>query len=127
MRRRDFIAGIGAAAWPLAAPAQQQAAPVIGFLGYWKSPKEVESALVAFHQGLAKTGFIEGQNVIVEYRWGNYRLDRLRALAAELVRQPVAVIVAAGFGPPVVAAKAATSTIPIVFTFGGDPVRANFV
>jgi putative ABC transport system substrate-binding protein len=83
--------------------------------------------LVAFHQGLATRGFVEGKNVTIEYRWGSYRFDRLRTLAAELVRHPVAVIVAAGFGPPVFAAKAATSTIPIVFTFGGDPVKAGLV
>jgi putative ABC transport system substrate-binding protein len=100
---------------------------VIGFLGYWDSPRRITNSLDAFHQGLATRGFVEGRNVTIEYRWGNYQLDRLRALAAELVRHPVAVIVAAGFGPPVVAAKAATTTIPIVFTFGGDPVSAGFV
>jgi putative ABC transport system substrate-binding protein len=128
MRRREFIAGLGGAvAWPLVSHAQQPSLPVIGFLGYWDSPRRITNALVAFHQGLATTGFVEGRNVKIEYRWGNYQFDRLRALAAELVRHPVAVIVAAGFGPPVVAARAATSTIPIVFTFGGDPVREGFV
>jgi putative tryptophan/tyrosine transport system substrate-binding protein len=126
MRRRVFIAGLGGAvAWAIVARAQQPAMPVIGFLGYGGGLRA--NILVAFHQGLATTGFVEGRNVTIEYRWGNSQFDRLRALAAELVRHPVAVIVAAGFGPPVVAAKAATSTIPIVFTFGGDPVRAGFV
>jgi putative tryptophan/tyrosine transport system substrate-binding protein len=128
MQRRQFIAGLGsAAAWPVVARAQQPALPVIGFLGYWDSPSRITNVLVAFHQGLATTGFVEGRNVTIEYRWGNYQFDRLLALARELVRHRVAVIVAAGFGPPVVAAKAATSTIPIVFTFGGDPVSAGFV
>ena len=129
MKRRDFIALFGGTAvlWPLKARAQQPALPTIGFLGYWESPKPIEHSLVAFRQGLAAAGFVEGQNVTIEYRWGNFQFDRLKALAAELVRHPVAVIVAAGFGPPVVAAKEATSTIPIVFTYGADPVRAGFV
>ena len=129
MKRREFMALLGGTAvlWPLKARAQQPALPTIGFLGYWESPKPIEHSLVAFRQGLAAAGFVEGQNVTIEYRWGIFQFDRLKALAAELVRHPVAVIVAAGFGPPVVAAKEATSTIPIVFTYGADPVRAGFV
>jgi putative ABC transport system substrate-binding protein len=128
MRRRDFITLLGSAtAWRLAARAQQPSLPTIGFLGFWASPKGVENLLVAFRQGLRSTGFVEGQNVTVEYRWGNFQFDRLKTLAAELVRHPVSVIVAAGFGPPVGAAKAVTSTIPIVFAYGGDPVRDGFV
>jgi putative tryptophan/tyrosine transport system substrate-binding protein len=119
MQRRVFIAGLGGAvAWPVVARAQRPTLPVIGFLGYWDSPRQITISLIAFHQGLATTGFVEGRNVTIEYRWGNFRFDRLRALAAELVQHPVAEIVAAGFGPPVAAAKAATSTIPIVFIWG---------
>jgi putative ABC transport system substrate-binding protein len=129
MKRREFMTllGGGAIAWPLSARAQQPAMPVVGFLGYWESPKSISGSLVALRQGLAEAGFVEGRNVAIEYRWANYRFDRLQALATELVRRPVAVIVAAGFGAPVVAAKAATSTIPIVFTYGGDPVRDGYV
>jgi putative tryptophan/tyrosine transport system substrate-binding protein len=121
MRRRDFITLIGgAAAWPLAARAQQAAMPVIGYL----NAGQAENA--GLRQGLKDTDYVEGQNIAVESRGAEGRYDRLPSLAAELVRRPVAVIVAAGL-PPVFAAKAATSTIPIVFMSAGDPVQLGIV
>jgi ABC-type uncharacterized transport system substrate-binding protein len=123
MRRRDFIAGIAgsAAAWPLAARAQQTM-PVIGFLGPG-SANGFASLLDGFRQGLVATGFVEGKNVAIEYRWAENRLDRLPSLATELVAQPVAVIVTGSATAAALAAKAATSKIPIVFTVGADPWR----
>jgi putative ABC transport system substrate-binding protein len=123
MRRREFIAGLCAAAWPLAARAQQSTMPVIGFLS--SGLPFVLSG--AFHRGLRELGFIEGQNVAFEYRWAEERDDRLPALAAELVQRRVAVIVALPPLPSARAAKAATTAIPIVFSTAADPVRGGLV
>jgi putative ABC transport system substrate-binding protein len=127
MRRRDFITVLGsAAAWPLVTRAQQAAMPVIGLLGS-ESPDLYAERLRAFHQGLRDTGFVEGRNVAFEYRWAEGRYDRFPALLAELVSRRVTLIGAFAGDPPALAAKAATTTIPILFATGGDPVAGGLV
>jgi putative ABC transport system substrate-binding protein len=126
MRRREFISLLGAAAWPVAARAQQAKTPLIGFLSS-RSPNESEVLVAAFRQGLAETGYVEGQNAHIAFRWAEGRYDRLPQLAAELVKSQVAVIASVGGSVSALAAKSATRTIPIVAVAGGDPVKVGLV
>jgi putative ABC transport system substrate-binding protein len=127
LKRRDFVTLLsGAAVWPLAAHAQQPAMPVIGFISS-RSPSESTGLVAAFRQGLGEMGFVEGRNLAIAFRWAEGHYDRLPALAAELVGLPVTLLFAAGGPPAAFAAKAATSTIPIVFSAVGDPVELGLV
>ena len=128
MRRRQFITLLGGSAitWPSAARAQQPALPVVGFLGSG-SPQSDAFRLAAVVQGLTESGYVEGRNVAFEYRWAEDHYERLPALAAELVRRGIAVLISIGGGTSAVAAKSSTATIPVVFATGSDPIKLGLV
>jgi putative tryptophan/tyrosine transport system substrate-binding protein len=128
VRRRDFITLVGGAAagWPLAANAQQQALPLVGFLSS-RSAEDTTKLVEAFRDGLQVSGFVAGKDIEIEYRWANGQYERLAALAADLIGRGLAVLVTTGSEPSALAAKAATTTIPIVFVIGGDPVKFGLV
>jgi putative tryptophan/tyrosine transport system substrate-binding protein len=129
MRRRDLIKGIVSSviSWPLRVGAQQALAPAVGFLSANISDLVLPRFAPAFVHGLSESGFIDGQNITIEYRWASNQYDRLPALAQELVRRPVTVIVAVGGTDSALAAKAATPTIPVIFNLGADPVKLALV
>src|SRR5215208_2980072 len=126
MRRREVLAGLATAAWPLVAQAQQPSMPRIGLLSS-RSRAESEQVIAAFRRGLGEAGFSEGQNVEIEYRWADGRYDQLPILAADLVATRVAIVFAAGGPPAALEAKAATSTIPVVFSSTSDPIALGLV
>ena len=128
MRRRDFVTLLTCvAAWPLAAQAQQSGLPVVGYLSTGSPESDATPFLTAFRKGLGEMSFFEGKNVALEYRWANFHYERLPAMAAELAQRSVAVIAAIGGTPTGLAAKAATSTVPVVFYLGIDPVKFGLV
>ena len=127
MKRRDFIAGLaGAAAWPIGAPGQQTAMPIIGFLSSL-APEGAVPLVAAFRGGLSASGYVEGKNVAIEYRWARGDYDRLPVLARELVATRAAVLATTGGEPAAIAARAASSNVPVVFMVGGDPVKLGLV
>ena len=126
MKRREFITFLGAAACPLPASAQQPAMPVIGFLS-GNNADRLPQFTAAFHEGLSAAGFVDGKNVVIEYRWADSHLERVPALALDLIRRRVTVIFASGGDVTTFVAKGATATIPIVFVTGSDPVAMGFV